>query len=226
MYNYSMPQAHMNDYNTQKPIITLPEYGRTIQRLVKFATNLPTKEERTHCAYAIIDIMGNLFPYLRDSEDYKHKLWDHLAIMSDFKLDIDYPYTPLGQENLRTKPHSISYPVSMIEERHYGNSIMLMIAKAVELNEGEERAAMLHMIANHMKKCYLLWNNGTVDDNKIIDDICRLAKGKIKPEEITFKLTETRSIFEIKKKINGKQNMQSNQNNKQRQFQRNGSFKK
>lgn len=206
------------NYNTDLGMITLPEYGRTIQRLVKVATELPTKEERTRCAYSIIDVMGNLFPYLRDSEDYKHKLWDHLAIMSDFQLDIDYPTEPLNLEKLHTKPDRVKYPVSIYAERHYGNTVMLMIEKVGQTATPAERSSLIQLIANHMKKCYLLWNNTTIEDEKIIDDLYRLSRGEIHPDEVTFKLAEVRTMLEPKKR---RQMQNVNNNNRNKGFMRN-----
>ena len=99
----------MLQYNSQLKKLVLPEYGRNVQQMVDYCLSIPDRQERTRCAYAIIDIMGNLFPHLRDIDDFKHKLWDHLAIMSDFKLDIDYPYPVVKRENLVTKPERIPY---------------------------------------------------------------------------------------------------------------------
>ena len=91
-------------YNTQQKRMPLPEYGRSIQNMVDHALTIENRSERQRCANTIINIMGNMFPHLRDIPDFKHKLWDHLAIMADFKLDIDYPYEVIRKDNLITKP--------------------------------------------------------------------------------------------------------------------------
>ena len=127
----------MLDYNTQLKKLALPEYGRNIQQMVDHCCSISDKEERTRCAYTIIRSMGNLFPQLRDEADYKHKLWDHLAIMSDFKLDIDYPCEIVKEENLESKPESLSYHLENIKFRHYGKTIERMIARDCEYPEGK-----------------------------------------------------------------------------------------
>ena len=120
----------MIKYNTQLKKLVLPEYGRNIQQMVDHCVSIEDREERMRCAQAIIETMGNLFPELRDVEDFKHKLWDHLAIMSDFKLDIDYPCEIVKPESLESVPDKVDYNISPIRYRHYGKNIELMIAKA------------------------------------------------------------------------------------------------
>ena len=161
----------MLTYNTQLKKLVLPEYGRNIQQMVNHCLTIEDKEERTRCAYSIINTMGNLFPNLRDIEDFKHKLWDHLAIMSDFKLDIDYPCDVIKPESLNSFPEKVDYYTSPIKYRHYGRSIELMIAKASSMPEGEERDALILLVANHMKKLMLSVNSEGVDDAKILKDL-------------------------------------------------------
>ena len=124
-------------YNTQQKRMPLPEYGRSIQNMVDHALTIQDRAERQRCANTIINIMGGLFPHLRDVPDFKHKLWDHLAIMSDFKLDIDYPYTVIQNDKLVTKPDSVLYPRTRIRYRHYGRTIEVLIQKACEFPEGD-----------------------------------------------------------------------------------------
>ena len=125
----------MLEYNNQKEKLLLPEYGRNIQQMVEYCTTLETKEERNRCANTIIQTMGNLFPQLRDAPEFKHKLWDHLAIMSNFTLDIDFPYEVIKQENLQTTPQPIYYQLESIKFRHYGKIIEQMICRACEYPE-------------------------------------------------------------------------------------------
>jgi hypothetical protein len=153
------------------------------------------KVERQRCANAIIGTMGNLFPYLRDINDFKHILWDHLAIMSDFKLDIDYPYEVVKKEDLYSKPPRISYGNSCFRYRHYGKIIEQMIHEANRLEKGEERDYLVSLLANQMKKSYLVWNKESVEDSKIFLDLNELSGGKIKLDESTLKLTESREIL-------------------------------
>lgn len=177
-------------YNTQKEKLILPEYGRNVQQMVDYCVTIPDREERTRCAYTIVQIMGNLFPQIRDSDDYKHKLWDHLAIMSDFKLDIDFPYEVVKKENLLSKPEKVEYKLDHIKYRHYGKLIEQMIAEACKYPEGAERDALVSLIANHMKKQIFSINKEGVDDEKILKDLYHYSHGKINLDAATYKLRE------------------------------------
>ena len=142
-------------YNTQQKRMPLPEYGRSIQNMVDHALTIEDRAERQRCANTIINIMGNMFPHLRDVPDFKHKLWDHLAIMSDFKLDIDYPYEIIRKDNLNTRPEVIPYPSTKIRYRHYGRTLEVLIKKAIDFPEGDEKQNLIALICNHMKKDYM-----------------------------------------------------------------------
>lgn len=179
-------------YNTQKKKLPLPEYGRSIQNMVDYALTIGERSERQRCANTIISIMGNMFPHLRDVPDFTHKLWDHLAIMSDFKLDIDYPYEIIRQDNLATKPDPIPYPNTKIRYRHYGRTLEVLIKKAIEFPEGNEKNNLIALIANHMKKDYMAWNKDTVDEAKINDDLMELSKGKLRLTDELLYLMESR----------------------------------
>ena len=170
----------MLQYNSQLKKLVLPEYGRNVQQMVDYCLSIPDRQERTRCAYAIIDIMGNLFPHLRDIDDFKHKLWDHLAIMSDFKLDIDYPYPVVKRENLVTKPERIPYRHFPIHYRHYGKITEDMLQKARLMSPGEERDALTYMLANFMKRSYIAWNKDNVEDEKIWQDVYEYTHGAIR----------------------------------------------
>ena len=168
------------EYNTQKEKLILPEYGRNIQNMVDHCLTIEDREERTACAYTIINTMGNLFPQLKDLDDFKHILWDHLAIMSNFKLDIDFPYEVIKQEKLNVKPEKIEYSSSKnIRFMHYGKIIHSLIEKAIEMDPGEERSQLEIMIANYMKKSYITFNKDGVDDSKIFEDLAYLSKEQI-----------------------------------------------
>ncbi len=180
----------MLTYNTQLKKLVLPEYGRNIQQMVDYCVTIPDREERTVCAYSIIASMGNLFPQLRDAEDFKHKLWDHLAIMSDFKLDIDYPCEVIKPEKLESRPEALNYELSPIRLRHYGKYVELMIAKAIAMEEGEERDALVNLIANHMKKLMLAVNPDGVDDAKVFKDLAMYSHGAIRLDPATCRLHE------------------------------------
>ncbi len=173
------------EYNTEREHLIIPEYGRHIQKLINHCKALESKEERNTMALAIIDVMGNLQPHLRDVPDFKHKLWDQLLIMSNFELDVDSPYEKLTKEVLLEKPESLAYPKSASKYRFYGNNIQTMIDVAVSWEASEMKDLLILTIANHMKKCYLLWNKDTVDDTIILKHLKELSKGNLALAENT-----------------------------------------
>jgi len=187
------------DYNSQRKKLILPEYGRNIQNMVDYINVIEDREERQRAAQTIIDIMGNLYPYLRDIPDFKHKLWDHIAIMSEFKLDIDYPYELPTEAILGGKPNQIPYSNGKLKYKHYGHIVEMMIKRAAEFEEGPEKESLIQMIADHMKKCYLTWNKETVDDERVMADFNELAKGKIEVRD-DFQLKETKDLLQKPKK--------------------------
>jgi len=193
-------------YNTQQRRLPLPEYGRSVQNMVDHALTIEDGAERQRCANTIVNIMGGMFPHLRDVADFKQKLWDHLAIMADFKLDIDYPVEIVKKESLEIKPQRISYSQHDIRFRHYGRFVQDMIKLAVDYQEGEERNLLIRMIANHMKRDYLNWNKDGVEDQKILDDLCELSGGKIKLSAEDFRLTEQRTFIPRRRQMNNNNN--------------------
>lgn len=166
-------------YNTQEKKLPMPEYGRAVQKMVDHAVTIEDRAERQCCADTIIAVMGNMYPQLRDMPDFKHKLWDHLAVMADFKLDIDYPYEVAGPEALHAIPQRIEYPKGNIRYRHYGRCVEEMMKMACAMPDGEERNQLLRLIAAQMKKEYILWNKESVEDSKIIEDIKEYSDGAI-----------------------------------------------
>lgn len=192
----------MPDYNTQQKKLIMPEYGRNVQQMIDHCVSIEDREERTRCANTIINIMGNLFPHLRDVDDFKHKLWDHLAIMSDFKLDIDYPYEIIRKENLRTKPDRVPYTLTPIRYRHYGKTLEPMIKKCEDYPDGPERDQLISLLANHMKKSFLTWNKEVVDDDKIFKDLREYSRGRIDLSPETFRLKESKEFLQKKNKNN------------------------
>lgn len=198
------------DYNSSRKKLILPEYGRNIQKMVNHLKTIEDRDERNKAARTVIGVMGNLNPHLRDVNDFKHKLWDHLAIIADFELDIDSPYDLPKPESLKNKPNKIPYNQHKIKYKHYGRSIGMMIDKAVELEEGEEKKDLVRMIAYHMKKSYLTWNREAVSDEEIFLDLKALSGGRLQISE-DLKLPETREILSKnrKKKGGGKKKQQS-----------------
>ena len=203
-------------YNTQQKRMPLPEYGRSIQNMVDHALTIEDRAERQRCANTIINIMGNMFPHLRDVPDFKHKLWDHLAIMSDFKLDIDYPYEIIHKDNLNTRPEVIPYPSTKIRYHHYGRTLEVLIKKAIDFPKGDEKQNLIALICNHMKKDYMTWNKDTVDDRKIAEDLNEYSGGKLQMTDDIIKLMAERINQNYRPKVNNQNNRRDNRNNKRK----------
>jgi hypothetical protein len=169
------------DYNTQLNKLALPEYGRHIQRMVEHLRSITDREKRNEQAKAVIGVMGNLFPYLRDINDFKHKLWDHLFIIADFDLDIDSPYPKPSPVTFEEKPREVPYTSpDSIKMKHYGRSIQDMAQHVANMTDDEKRKPAVVSLATHMKKAYLSWNKDMVSDEVIYKDIEILSGGKIK----------------------------------------------
>lgn len=166
-------------YNTERSMLAIPEYGRHIHKMIQQVLAEENKEERNKQAQAIIGIMGNLNPHLRDVADFQHKLWDQLFIMSNFELDVDAPFPKPDAEVLAAPPTPLAYPQSFPKYRFYGNNIKGMIDVIVDWEEGDLKEALVYVIANHMKKCFLNWNKDTVEDKVIFGHLTELSNGKI-----------------------------------------------
>jgi hypothetical protein len=179
-------------YNTQKKKLIMPEYGRNIQNMVDHCVMLEDRGERKRCAYAVVDIMGSMFPHLRDVNDFKHILWDHLAIMSDFKLDIDYPYEVVTREDLTTAPEKLNYSRPTMRFRHYGKLLERMIAIAADMEDGEKRDLLISQLTTQMKKSYSQWNK-EVDDEKILADLVELSGGKIQLDYENYSIADVKN---------------------------------
>ena len=207
------------EYNTQRKKMELPEYGRSVQNMVDHALTIEDREERQRCANTIINIMGGMFPHLRDVPDFKHKLWDHLAIMSDFKLDIDYPFEIVKKEDLVMKPEKIAYSNGAIRYRHYGHFLEELVKKASEVKDEEERKALIKLLAIQMKKSLNNWNKDGMEDQKIVDDLWEYSNGIIdlKVEDLQMNEAQQRSF---------NNNYQRKQNNFQRGKQQNSQRRK
>ena len=188
----------------------MPEYGRAVQKMVDHAITIEDRTERQRCANTIIAVMGNMFPQLRDVAEFKHKLWDHLAVMADFKLDIDYPYELVDPATLHPTPERLPYPKGSIRYRHYGRCIEEMMKKACEMPEDEERDELLRLIAAQMKKEYVLWNKDSVEDCKIIEDIREYSNGQINLCEEKLNLGVYRAPAQQQFRYNGKNQKKKN----------------
>ena len=189
----------MMEYNTRQKRLPLPEYGRSVQKMVDHALTIEDRAERQKCAETIVNIMRSMFPNLPDQE---RKLWDHLAIMSDFRLDIDYPCEVIKPEEFHVAPQRVPYRDGEIRNRHYGRIVEGMIAHAMTLEDGEERESFVELILIQMKKNYIAWNKDGVEDKRIIEDFRLYTKGAIDIEDREIRITPG--------------------NNQQRHFQNNG----
>lgn len=185
------------EYNSEREKLIIPEYGRHIQKLVNHCLTLEDREERNTMANAIVHVMGNMQPHLRDVPDFQHKLWDQLFIMSDYRLDVDTPYPKPEREVLQAKPEPLAYPRSASKYRFYGNNIQIMIDTALTWEEGEMKEALVFAIANHMKKCYLNWNKDTVDDDVILSHLEELSGGKLSLKDKDV-LSESKDLMKQK----------------------------
>lgn len=199
------------EYNSERTDLIIPEYGRHLQKLVNHCMEIEDDVERNKMAKAIVDVMGNLQPHLRDVPDFKHKLWDQLFIISDFKLDAESPYPKPSKEELREKPEPLPYPKTASKYRFYGNNIQTMIDVALSWEEGEKRLGLTFVIANHMKKCYLNWNKDTVEDRVIFDHLYDLSEQRIDIRDTTEVLVASELL--IRKRTNKTQQHRNNNNN-------------
>ena len=167
------------EYNTNRTKLLMPEYGRNIQQMVEYCKSILSKEERNEVAKTIVEFMGQRNPHLRDEENYKHKLWDHLYILADYDLDVDAPYPFPTKEELAQKPNRMDYPSFENEYKFYGKSILQLIDRAIELEEGEEKEALIQVIANNMKKSYNVYNKEHVQDEVIFRHLKELSQDKL-----------------------------------------------
>ncbi|MGB0376205.1 MAG: DUF4290 domain-containing protein [Flavobacteriaceae bacterium] len=187
-------------YNTQRPQLVIPEYGRHVHLMIEQVKSIPEREKRNNMAKAIIGVMGNLNPHLRDVPDFQHKLWDQLFIMSDFELDVDSPFEKPEKELLEAQPEPLVYPQSYPKYRFYGNNIKRMIDVALRWDVGEMRDGLVFTIANHMKKCFLHWNKDTVEDQVIFDHLDELSKGQLKVNPDLLPLTSSADFLKVRSK--------------------------
>ncbi|MXV15577.1 DUF4290 domain-containing protein [Hufsiella ginkgonis] len=209
------------DYNTTRKKLLLAEYGRNVQNMVAYICALENKDERNAYAQVVIDLMGFLNPHLRDVADFKHKLWDHLHIISDFKIDVDSPYPKPSEDAIHFKPNPMPYPQRRIRYKHYGKTIEVMIDKARQIEDADRKQHMVQSIANFMKMAYVTWNKDSVADETILSDLKELSKGELSLQE---NVNLTKVEFRTPPPGSGRPRpANQNQNNKGRQNNGNGS---
>jgi len=182
------------DYNSTRDKLIIPEYGRNVQKMVAYVMTIEDREKRTNLCKALVNIMAQLHPEQRDTTDYRRKLWDHLYIISDYRLDVDGPFPTPTPEERQGRPNTIPYPQETIKFRPYGKNIAKMIEKATTFEDGAEKDALVKNIANHLKKSYLNWNRDSVNDELITDHLAELSHGKLKLSEDT-RLTHTNELL-------------------------------
>ena len=187
-------------YNTKRKQLIIPEYGRHIHKMIELAKSETSSEERNKKAKAIIGVMGNLNPHLRDVPDFQHKLWDQFFIMANFDIDVESPFEKPQKEVLDMKPEKLPYPQNFPKYRFYGNNIKRMIDIAIEWEEGEMKDVLVFTIANHMKKNFLSWNKDTVEDVVILAHLEELSGGKLKVAAAQLPLSESADLIKIKNK--------------------------
>lgn len=200
------------EYNTRQKKLPLPEYGRSVQKMVDHALTIEDRKERQSCAETIIRIMASMFPNMPDQN---RKLWDHLAIMSDFKLDIDYPCEVIKEEEFHVAPQPLPYRNSEIRNRHYGRIVEEMIEHALTLEDGEEREQFIELILVQMKKNYIAWNKDGVEDRKILEDLRIYTKGAIEISDREIMLNPGNNA---RNNNNNKRNNNNNRKNFKRKF--------
>lgn len=203
------------EYNTSRTKLMLPEYGRNVQNMIAHAMEIEDREERNRAAQAIIKVMGQLNPHLRDVDDYRHKLWTHLFVMSNFQLDVDSPYEIPKQESLESKPEIMQYPTSKIRYGHYGQYTQKVLEVSKEVNNEEEKAYLTKTMANFMKKQFLMHNNNAVENQVIVDQMSELSKGELKFENAD-ELTGTNQLLKTLGLNNRNNNNRNNRNNKKK----------
>ena len=198
------------DYNSTRRKLVLPEYGRNIQKMVNHIKTIEDRDERNKAARTLVSIMQNMVPHGKDPNELKHKLWDHLAIISDFDLDIDSPFDLPEKDKLTAKPKPIPYDTNPIKYKHYGRAIELMIDKAVEMEDGETKDRLVKLIGNHMKRSHVAWNKSHVQDEVIFKDLRALSNGKLEINK-DLVLSEARQfVSKPRKKRDGRQQKKKN----------------
>jgi len=191
------------EYSTKRVKLILPEYGRNIQKMVEHIKTIEDRETRNIAAQEIINIMGNMNPHLRDINDFKHKLWDHIAQMAEFDLDIDSPYPTPIEETFTSKPNVVPYTEGKLKYKYLGRTMQKLIKAATKIEDKEKQDELVRVITNHMKKLYVIWNKDTVEDSLIFEKLNELSNGKLVVENGT-RLTESKDLMNNTRKIKKK----------------------
>lgn len=208
------------EYNSLRKPLAIPEYGRHLQKLIDQVLEIEDRDKRNKAAQYVISVMGSMNPHLRDVPDFQHKLWDQLFIMTDFKLDVDSPFPIPSREAIFQKPEPLGYPQNFPKYRFYGNNITSMIDVALKWEDGEMKNALILVIANHMKKCYLSWNKETVEDEVIFEHLFELSDGKINLAKTNEELSNSQNLMKVNKKASNKSQYNNPKNSNQKNFKK------
>lgn len=167
------------EYNTTRSHLLMKEYGRHIQKMVDHLLTIEDREERQRNANAVIELMGFLNPHLKNVEDFRHKLWDHLFLISDFELDVDSPYPIPTRETLQARPEPLRYPKKYPKFNHLGKNIEVVINKALAEKDPEKKQGFANAIAYYMKLTYSSWHKELVHDDTIQAELSSMTNGEL-----------------------------------------------
>ena len=192
------------DYNTKREQLLLPEYGREIQRMIDHAVSLPDKDERLKCAKTIIKLMETKVPQIRENNGYEQTLWDHLYLMSHKQLDIDWPFDVSEAEKFLSKPEALPLPQGGIRLRHYGKLVNELLDRLKDMPDGDERDELIRLTANQMKRDLAQWGHGSMEDEKVADDMAHLTDGAVQLDLNRFDFERVQQTDFQPKRANGK----------------------
>jgi hypothetical protein len=220
------------EYNTTRNYLVMREYGRHIQKMIEYLLTLEDKEVRQRNSQAVIELMGFLNPHLKNVEDFRHKLWDHLFLISDFKLEVASPYPIPTRETLKAKPDPLGYPKRYPKEAHLGKNLELVIKKALQEENPDKRNGFANAIAYYMKLAYTNWHKETVHDDAIQSELTRITQGQLEftntPYVKSFRPSDNRGerdrggYGDYRNKRNQKLQQRNNNNNNNNRNDRNG----
>ncbi len=204
------------EYNTQRKKIQITDYGRNIYKLIEKAKAIENRERRNTMTNTIINVMAQVNPQVKNDVEYKHKLWDHLMLMSNYELDVDCPYPISRENNIDFTPTPLKYQNHRIQYRHYGKVLEDLIEKIADYPEGEEKETLIELVAHQMKKSYLTWNRDTVNDELIFEQFEQLTNGKLKLKD-DFQLKSSKEYISLPSNSMALKNNPNKQKKKQKQ---------
>ena len=209
-------------YNTERVRLYIPEYGRNVQKMVEYLKTIEDREKRNEQARSVIKVMEIINPAVKLQDDFEHKLWDHLHIISGFSLDVDSPYPVPAPESLNEKPMMVPIEKRPIKATHYGRNIESIIELIASTEDGDMKTEMIRTLALYMRQQYLIWNKDSVSDQTIFQDIERLSDNRIKvPEGLELNKVDSGANFSRPGNNQSKGNRAQWQKNNQKNNQKN-----